>query len=76
MRKGGAEADTHGRKCICNGLLSAIDYGQVRRSGELEPSLVTAGDDAAQVHRFLRPGRTGYSADDVLDCLLGIARAH
>ncbi len=75
LRKGGAEAETHGRKCICNGLLSAIDYGQVRRSGEMEPSLLTAGDDAAQVHRFLRPGQTSYSADDVLDCLLGIARA-
>jgi hypothetical protein len=45
----------------------------VRRNGELEPSLVTAGDEAAQVHRFLRPGRTSYSADDVLDCLLGVA---
>ena len=73
LRKGGVEAETHGRKCICNGLLSAIDHGQVRRSGELEPSLVTAGDDAAQVHRFLRPGQTSYSADDVLDSLLGIA---
>ena len=45
----------------------------MRRSGELEPSLVTAGDEAAQVHRFLRPGQTSYSADDVLDSLLGIA---
>ena len=75
VRKGGTEAETHGRKCVCNGLLSAIDHGQVRRSGALEPSLVTAGDDAAQVHHFLRPGQTSYSADDVLDCLLGIARA-
>jgi nitronate monooxygenase len=75
LRKGGTEAETHGRKCICNGLLSAVEYGQVRHSGELEPSLLTAGDDAAQVHRFLRPGQTSYSADDVLDCLLGIARA-
>jgi len=73
LRKGGTDAEAHGRKCICNGLVSAVDFGQVRRSGELEPSLVTAGDDAVQIHRFLRPGRTSYSAGDVLDCLLGIA---
>ena len=73
LRKGGTESETQGRKCICNGLLSAIEHGQVRRSGELEPPLVTAGDEAAQVHRFLRPGQTSYSADDVLDCLLGVA---
>jgi NAD(P)H-dependent flavin oxidoreductase YrpB (nitropropane dioxygenase family) len=73
LRKGGTEAETQGRKCICNGLLSAIELGQVRRSGELEPSLVTAGDEAAQVHRFLRPGQTSYTADDVLDDLLGVA---
>ena len=71
LRKGGNQADTVGRKCVCNGLVSAVDYGQVRHSGELEPPLVTAGDDAAQIHRFLKPGRSSYSADDVLDRLLG-----
>jgi len=70
LRKGGNQADTVGRKCVCNGLLSAVAYAQVRRSGEVEPPLVTAGDDAAQVHRFLKPGRDSYSADDVLDALL------
>ena len=70
LRKGGNPTDTVGRKCVCNGLLSAIAYAQVRRSGEVEPPLVTAGDDAAQVHRFLKPGRDTYCADDVLDALL------
>lgn len=73
LRKGGTEVETHGRKCICNGLLSAVGCGQVRRNGQLEPSLVTAGDDAANIHRFLRPGRTSYSADDVIDSLLGVS---
>jgi hypothetical protein len=36
---------------------------------------VTAGDDAAGIHRFLRPGRDAYSADDVIDSLLGVAAA-
>jgi NAD(P)H-dependent flavin oxidoreductase YrpB (nitropropane dioxygenase family) len=71
LRKGGTEPETHGRKCVCNGLVSAVDYGQVRHSGQLEPALVTAGDDVAQIRRYLRPGRTSYTADDVLDFLLG-----
>lgn len=71
LRKGGTEADTVGRKCICNGLVSAVGYGQIRHDGDVEPPLVTAGDDAAQVHRFLKPGRTSYTVDDVLDALVG-----
>jgi nitronate monooxygenase len=73
LRKGGNEADTIGRKCVCNGLVSAVDYAQVRHSGETEPPLVTAGNDATMIHRFVKPGRTSYSADDVLDDLLGTA---
>jgi nitronate monooxygenase len=72
LRKGGDEADTVNRKCICNGLVSAVDVGQIRRGGALEPPLVTAGDDCAQIHRYLKPGRVSYSADDVLDALLGV----
>ncbi len=75
LRKGGSQADTIGRKCVCNGLMSAVGYGQIRHSGEREPSLVTAGSDVARIHSFLRPGRTGYSADDVLDRLLGAGQA-
>ena len=73
LRKGGKESETSGRKCVCNGLVSAVGYGQVLHTGQVEPSLVTAGDDAAGIHRFLRPGRETYSADDVLDSLLGVA---
>ena len=75
LRKGGTEAETHGRKCLCNGLVAAVDYGQLRRDGELEPAIVTAGDDATQVHRFVRPGRSSYSADDVIDGLLDLPAA-
>jgi nitronate monooxygenase len=72
LRKGGDLKETHGRKCVCNGLVAAVEYGQVRKNGAVEPALLTAGDDAAQVHRFLRPGRTSYSASDVIDSLLGM----
>ena len=74
LRKGGLEVDTIGRKCLCNGLLAAVDCGQVRRDGTPEPSIVTAGDDVARIHEFLPPGRDTYTADDVVDRLLGLER--
>ena len=49
---------------------AAVDFGQVRHDGELEPAIVTAGDDASQVFKFVPAGRTSYSADDVIDRLL------
>jgi hypothetical protein len=56
-------------------LVAAVDFGQVRDDGEQEPAIVTAGDDASQVHRFVRAGRASYSADDVIDRLLGLPAA-
>jgi nitronate monooxygenase len=73
VAKGGEASDAIGRKCVCNGLLATIGLGQIRR-GAIEPALVTAGDDVANIARFLRPGRTTYSADDVLDDILGSLR--
>jgi nitronate monooxygenase len=71
VAKGGDAADTVGRMCVCNGLLSTISLGQVHPDGYLEPALLTAGDDLAGIGRFLRSDRTGYSAADVVRQLLG-----
>jgi nitronate monooxygenase len=70
LRKGGAEEDTVGRKCVCNALLASIDLGQVQKNGESELPLVTSGDDVANVARFLQPGAETYSAADVIEYLL------
>lgn len=70
LRKGGDEADTAGRKCVCNALLASIDLGQIQKSGEPELPLVTSGDDVADVARFLEPGADTYSAANVIDYLL------
>jgi len=70
IRKGGKEEDTVGRKCICNGLLSNISLGQVRKDGNTEPAIFTSGDDVATVARFLAPGATSYKAADVIEHLL------
>lgn len=64
--KGGERADTAGRKCICNALFAAIDMAQIQISGESEPAIVTAGDDVAQVARFLKAGQESYTAADVV----------
>lgn len=72
VRKGGDAENTEGRCCVCNGLIAAVGLGQVQK-GVPEPALVTAGDDIAHLRRYVRPGETSYSADDVLDVLLGLS---
>ena len=71
LKKGGALADTVGRKCVCNGLVGTIGLAQPLADGTLEPMLMTAGDDAATVASFLKPGCDSYGARDVIDLLLG-----
>lgn len=75
VAKGGALADTVGRKCVCNGLVGTIGLAQSLSDGTLEPMLMTAGDDAATVARFLKPGEDSYGAADVVETLLEGARA-
>jgi nitronate monooxygenase len=69
LAKNGAETDTVGRKCLCNGLMANIGLAQIR--GEyLEQGLVTAGNDLSAIPEFLPQGTTSYTAADVLAKLL------
>jgi nitronate monooxygenase len=70
VAKGGKLEDTVGRKCVCNGLLANIGLQQVRNGKHEEYGLITAGDDIDTVARFLAPGRTEYSAEEVISQLL------
>jgi len=70
VSKGGDIADTVGRKCLCNALIANVGYAQIRKGGYAEPALITAGDDLADIARFLRPGRSGYTAREVVETLL------
>lgn len=70
LRKGGEPAELEGRICLCNGLMSAAGFPQLRR-GEPEPALSTLGDDAIRVARILAAEQGRFSADDVLDWILG-----
>jgi nitronate monooxygenase len=70
LAKGGKLEDTVGRKCLCNALLANIGHAQIRKNGTVEPPLVTVGDDLNPVAQFLAPGRTSYSAADVVASIL------
>ena len=70
VEKGGSEADTVGRRCLCNALMANIGHAQVRDEGRVEPPLLTSGDDLVGIAGFLA-GRTSYTANDVLDYLEG-----
>jgi nitronate monooxygenase len=71
VAKGGKLEDTFGRRCLCNGLVSDIGLEQIRKNGDIELPLVTAGDDLKFITRFLKPGKTIYDAIDVLKVILG-----
>ena len=73
LAKGGKIEDTVGRKCLCNALMANIGYAQVRKDMSVEPPLVTVGDDLNTVAQFLAPGRTTYSAADVVESLLSLS---
>jgi nitronate monooxygenase len=71
VSKGGDQAETKGRKCLCNALLANVGLGQIRSDGSRELPLVTSGDDVSHVARFLpHPDATTYTAQDVVEQLL------
>lgn len=69
-RKGGDLADTVGRKCLCNGLVSTAGLGQMR-DGAPEPALLTAGTEVAELARLAGEGDHRYAAADVVRYLRG-----
>lgn len=64
--KGGDEADTVGRKCICNALVATAGHPQVRAGKHIEPGIVTSGDALIDVAQFLRDGAEAFTAADVV----------
>ncbi|MFA7256742.1 MAG: nitronate monooxygenase [Kiritimatiellales bacterium] len=70
VAKGGLEADTVGRKCLCNALIANAGMPQRLSDGTDEQCLITMGNDLAEVCRFCKPGRLDFSATDVVRILL------
>ena len=69
VQKGGKREDTIGRKCLCNGLMATVGLGQERAGGTEDP-IITAGDDVANLARFLPANRDSYGAAEVIRWLL------
>jgi len=70
LSKQGKEEDTAGRKCLCNALLANIGHPQARGGKYAEKGLVTSGDDLSKISYFLPPGKSAYTAADVIAKLL------
>lgn len=70
VAKGGRQAETIGKRCLCNGLLATIGLGQPGDKAHESP-LVTAGEDFSFLSQILDPGQESYSVKDVLGYLLG-----
>ncbi len=69
VTKGGHEADTLGRQCLCNGLLANVGLAQTRGDHD-EPPLITTGDDVAGV-ATVAAGRGRYTAGEAIAWLTG-----
>ncbi|MGF1657715.1 MAG: nitronate monooxygenase [Verrucomicrobiales bacterium] len=70
LDKGGDPGTQNGRLCVCNGLLATAGFAQLREKEGEEMPLVTAGDAAQDLANFLQPGKTSYSAAEVIALLL------
>jgi NAD(P)H-dependent flavin oxidoreductase YrpB (nitropropane dioxygenase family) len=70
VAKGGDVSRTIGAKCLCNSLGASIGLGQPRSDGAVEAPIVTLGDDIASIRALLPEGSGGYSAGELIGCLL------
>lgn len=71
IRKGGAEADTVGRKCLCNALTATVGLGQTRKDGYREAAVVTLGSDLQGAQQLMGQHPDGWSAVQVVEYLMG-----
>ncbi|MDD5208726.1 MAG: hypothetical protein PHV36_05020 [Elusimicrobiales bacterium] len=72
--KGGRVQNTVGRVCLCNALLAACGFPQVRPGGYEEPPIVTLGenlDSAKELVDALPPGQESYTVGKALLYLRG-----
>lgn len=72
VKKGGTVEETEGKCCLCNGLMATIGLGQIRDYGK-EPPIITSGEDFSAIRNIVKKKRsTDYTAEDVLNYLLGL----
>lgn len=69
VRKGGEPAEAVGRRCLCNGLLSAAGFPQIH-NGEDEPPIITLGTDLDSVRTLMERFGPDYTAVDVVESIV------
>jgi len=70
VKKGGDAEETHGRKCLCNGLTGTVGLPQRQPGDYTELPLVTIGDDVLNMQRFFTREQGKISAAEVVEMLL------
>mgnify|MGYP003830459445 CR=1 FL=1 len=65
IQKGGNPDEVAGRGCLCNGLLATAGVGD-----EVEPPIVTLGDDLGFLRKLMKHNAGSYSAKDAINYLL------
>ena len=70
LKKGGTMEDTHGRKCLCNGLTGTVGLPQRQPTVYVEQPLVTIGDDIVRMRPFFADGRNHITAAEIIQKLL------
>ncbi len=68
--KGGKEADTVGRGCLCSGLITTARFAG-RSLLWPEPPVVTIGDDLSFLRKLMVSPESSYTAEQVINYLLG-----
>lgn len=66
IAKGGNPDELDGRGCLCNGLLATGGFGD-----QVEPPMVTLGDDLEFLPVLMKHSEDSYIAEDVIKYLLG-----
>lgn len=69
LAKGGQAEDCEGRRCLCNGLLTTIGMGQIRRDRQVQP-LVTLGENLSFLDDLASAPGAIPTAQEVIDYLL------
>ncbi len=71
IKKGGAENETIGRKCLCNALMADVGMAQIQSDQTFEKPLITAGDDLNNLMKILKisASENNYKAADVINYL-------
>jgi len=65
IHKGGNPDELAGRGCLCNGLLATAGIGD-----DVEPPIITLGDDLGFLRKLMKNNADSYSAEDAINYLM------